>query len=62
MTKKNKIYLTIEELMDRWQCKKTFAYEFAHRRGSGAIKPAGKILIPLKEVEERELSCAVRTG
>jgi len=62
MKKAEPRYLTIGQLMERWQCSDTFAREFAHRKGSGAIKPAKQILIPLREIEARENSSLVRTG
>jgi len=62
MDKKQPIYLTIKDLMERWQCSDAFAREFAHRKGSGAIKPAKQILIPLKEIEAHERMSFIKTG
>ena len=57
-----KIYLTTEDLMERWQCSYNHANAFMHRRGSGAIKPAKRHLISLKEVEAHERTTTVKTG
>ena len=55
-------FLTIKQLMQRWDCKYTTANSFAHRKGSGAIKPKWKILIPIKEVERHERNSFIKTG
>ena len=55
-------YMTLKQLMARWNCKYTTANAFAHRKGSGAIKPKWKLLIPIKEVETYERNSGIRTG
>ena len=55
-------FMTIKQLMARWNCKYTTANSFAHRKGSGAIKPKWKILIPINEIERHERNSFIRTG
>ena len=55
-------FITIKQLKARWKCKDTTAYNFAHRRGSGAKKIKHKILIPIKEIEAYERNSGIRTG
>jgi hypothetical protein len=62
MTKKHPNYLTTDDLMERWKCKRAFANAFMHRRGSGAIKIGRRLLVTEREVERYEANCGVRTG
>ena len=62
MEKKQPNYLTTTDLMERWKCKRPFALNFMHRKGSGAIKVARKLLVTEKEVERYEAGCGVKTG
>jgi hypothetical protein len=55
-------YLTLEDLMKRWYCKRAFALNFMHREGSGAIKIGRRLLVTEKEVERYEATQGVRTG
>ena len=55
-------YMTLKQLMARWDCKYTTANAFAHRKGSGAIKPKWKILVPIKEIVQHERNSFIRTG
>jgi hypothetical protein len=50
MAKKNPNYHTTRDLMERWGCGYKKANAFMHRRGSGAIKPAGRLLISEIEI------------
>ena len=47
---KQTTYLTTEDIQNRWQCSYSAANAFMHRKGSGAIKPSKRLLIPEKEV------------
>ena len=53
-------FLTLQQLAERWHCKYQTAWEFAHRKGSEAIKPKRRILRPLKEIESYERMHMVR--
>lgn len=54
------IFLGINDLMARWQCKYAFANAFMHRKGSGAIKVGKKLLVDEKEVIAYEKLLKVR--
>ena len=58
--KKHTDYITLKELAERWKCKYQTVWEFSHRKGSKAIKPRGRILISLKEIEMWESTHLVR--
>jgi len=62
MEKKQPNYLTTDDLMERWKCKRAFAMNFMHRKGSGAIKIGRRLLVTEREVERHESNCGVRTG
>jgi len=53
-------YLTTDDLMNRWKCKYTFANEFMHRKGSGAIKIGKRLLVTEAEVLAHEEASKVR--
>ncbi|MCL2498936.1 MAG: hypothetical protein FWE90_01210 [Defluviitaleaceae bacterium] len=58
--KRKPTYLNTTAIMERWGCDYGTALAFMHRRGSGAIKPAGRLLINESEVEEYEQAKRVR--
>ena len=55
-------YLSTHDLMERWQCSYNHAIAFMHRKGSGAIKPAKKLLVSEKEVLSYENMSKARAG
>ena len=62
MQSREQVYLTTQDLMERWRCSYQTANRFMHRKGSGAIKPTRHLLVPLKKVIRHEQHSAIKTG
>lgn len=62
MDKKQPVYLTTHDLMERWHCCYDQALAFMHRKGSKAIRIGKQIIVDQKEVEAYERMKGVRTG
>lgn len=62
MQSKEQVYLTTQDLMERWRCSYQTANRFMHRKGSDAIKPMRRLLVPLKEVIKHEQHSTAKTG
>jgi hypothetical protein len=62
MSPKETIYLTTDDLMERWKCKRSYVINFMHREGSKAIKIGKRLLVTEAEVKQYEKSKQVKTG